>query len=222
MEEEIYGGIGRFAPNTPIFTTHPGNSHRTIKDQGEITTIILTMQRIIKVSGLILSNCLAFVVLLVLLGRSDALPADNLERIRRYTRAEEFNYVQWMLDALALKNAQAALDPARYLSIAEQREVIFQHLSLVAQIDRLNYEVSVVYSDPNEQNPAAATAEKRDQLKKDRALEARLGALAESNPAGPAQLCARPDGPDYRRAAASAGALPHHPPALCTDRLPAR
>jgi hypothetical protein len=129
------------------------------------------MQRFIKITGLVFSNCLAFLVVVILIGRSDALPADDLERVRRFTRAEEFNYVQWMLDALTLKNAQAALDPARYMSIAEQRETIFRHLDLVATIDRLNYDISVVYADPNEKDPQAATAEKREALKTAQAEE---------------------------------------------------
>ncbi len=138
------------------------------------------MERILKVTGLVLSNCLALLVVLILFARSDALPADDLERVRRFTRAEEFNYVQWMLDALTLKNAQAALDPARYMSIEEQRETIFRHLDLVAKIDRLNYDIGVVYADPNVKDPQAATAEKRAELQTARAEEARLGALAES------------------------------------------
>jgi len=138
------------------------------------------MQRMLKTVGLALSTALALVILLILVSRSDALPADNLERIRRFTRSEEFNYVQWMLDALELKNAQAALDPFRYLDIAEQREVIYRYLDLVANIDRLNYQVSLIYSDPNQKDPATASANLRAQLQQAREDEARLGPLAES------------------------------------------
>ena len=138
------------------------------------------MQRILKTIGLALSNALALVILLILVSRSDALPADSLERIRRFTRSVEFNYVQWMLDALELKNAQAALDPSRYLNIAEQREVIFHYLDLVANIDRLNYQISLIYADPNEKNPETASADLRAQLTQARDDEAKLGPLAES------------------------------------------
>lgn len=138
------------------------------------------MQRILKTIGLALSNALALVILLILVSRSDALPADSLERIRRFTRSVEFNYVQWMLDALELKNAQAALDPSRYLDIAEQREVIFHYLDLVANIDRLNYQISLIYADPNEKNPETASADLRAQLTQARDDEAKLGPLAES------------------------------------------
>nr|HMN62206.1 hypothetical protein [Anaerolinea sp.] len=145
------------------------------------------MQRILKTIGLALSNALALVILLILVSRSDALPADSLERIRRFTRSVEFNYVQWMLDALELKNAQAALDPSRYLNIAEQREVIFHYLDLVANIDRLNYQISLIYADPNEKNPETASADLRAQLTQARDDEAKLGPLAES--IIQAQLC---------------------------------
>jgi hypothetical protein len=148
--------------------------------QHKKAAIIHDMQRTLHVLNLIFTNLVIILVMTLVLGRSDALPADGVERIRVFTRWKEFDFVQWMLDALALKNAQSALDAPRYLNITEQRETVYQYLDLVGKIDRLNYEIAVVYADPQEKNPEKATTEKRRQLQEYRALENRLGPLAES------------------------------------------
>jgi hypothetical protein len=85
-----------------------------------------------------------------------------------------------MLDALEMKNAQAALDAPRYLSVAQQREVVYQYLDLVGKIDNLSYQISLAYADPKVKEPQTATAGLNRQLVDDRALEQRLGPLAES------------------------------------------
>ena len=137
------------------------------------------MRRFLHTFQLAFTNAVFLLSLVILLVRSDALPADNLEKIRAFTRWKEFDYVEWMLDALMLKNAQVGLDAPGYLSITDQREVVFRYLDLINEIDRLTYEIAVVYADPNQENPEAATIEKRQELRAVRAEEARLGPLAE-------------------------------------------
>ena len=137
------------------------------------------MRRILHTFQLAFTNAVFLLSLVLLLVRSDALPADNLEKIRAFTRWKEFDYVEWMLDALLLKNAQAGLDAPGYLSITDQREVVYRYLDLIRQIDRLNYEVAVVYADPDQNDPENATLETRQELRAARAEEARLGPLAE-------------------------------------------
>ncbi len=142
--------------------------------------IIEPMRRILHTFQLAITNAAFLALLLVTLSRSDALPADSLEKIRTFTRWKEFDYVEWTLDALALKNAQAGLGAPRYLGIGEQRDAVYRYLELLGQIDRLNYFITVVYADPNVKDPAAATIEQRQALRNARAEEARLGPLAES------------------------------------------
>jgi len=64
---------------------------------------------------LIVRNLLILVLLMLVQVRSEYNTADPVERVRRYTRWQEFDYVSWTLDALRLKQQQAALNLPRYL-----------------------------------------------------------------------------------------------------------
>jgi hypothetical protein len=138
------------------------------------------MLRIWHTTRLVLINGLLMLVLAMLLGRSQVLLSDKVDRIRAFTRWIEFDYVDWMLDALLMKNAQAALNAPQYLSIAEQRRVMYRYLDLVRKIDQLNYEVTVIYADPDVADPEQASQAQRAELRDARAQEALLAPLAEA------------------------------------------
>ncbi len=103
-------------------------------------------------------------VLLVLVSWSEAPPGSEMDRIRAFTRPVEFDYVGWMLDALALKDAQAALDAPSYLPVSQQTEVVRYYLSLVGQIGSLEADIQTIYSNPNIENPEEQTAQERKVL----------------------------------------------------------
>lgn len=138
------------------------------------------MPRIWNTARLVLTNALLIVVLAALLGRSQVLLSDKVDRIRAFTRWVEFDYVDWMLDALLLKNTQAALNAPQYLSIAEQRRVMYRYLDLVRKIDQLNYDITVLYADPEVVDPEAASQAQRAALREAREEEALLAPLAEA------------------------------------------
>jgi hypothetical protein len=64
-----------------------------------------------------------------LLVSSSLLPYESSDQPRAYTRSLEFDYVSWELDAILLKDAQGALDVPRYLTIAQQHQVVTQYRS---------------------------------------------------------------------------------------------
>ncbi len=138
------------------------------------------MPRIWNTARLVLTNALLIVVLAALLGRSQVLLSDKVDRIRAFTRWVEFDYVDWMLDALLLKNTQGELNAPQYLSIAEQRRVMYRYLDLVRKIDQLNYDITVLYADPEVVDPEAASQAQRAALRKAREEEALLAPLAEA------------------------------------------
>jgi hypothetical protein len=139
-----------------------------------------SMSRTLYLIRQILLSMVVMAASLILLGRSAVVPADTLERIHSYTRAQEFDYVNWMLEALALKNAQAALNTPHYLTEPQQHAVVIQYLQLVRQIEELSAKVSTIYADPQVKDPQKTAAVEIQQLNAARALETRLGPLAEA------------------------------------------
>ncbi len=126
------------------------------------------------------TNAVLVALFALLLGRSDVLLSERVDRIRAFTRWNEFDYVEWMLDALALKNTQAALNAPRYLSVAQQRQAVYRYLDLVRTIDMLNYQVTVIYADPNIEDAETASQELRADLAAALAEEELLAPVAES------------------------------------------
>ncbi len=91
-------------------------------------------------------------------------PGDTLQRARAYTRAYEFDFVGWELDALKTKLNQLALGSSRYLSSESQRQLALDYLELVAGIQRAEYDLNIIYADPGVSDPQAASKELRHQL----------------------------------------------------------
>jgi hypothetical protein len=138
------------------------------------------MKRVFSIIRLALSNLVMILAILLFLGQDALPPADKIEQIRVYTRGEEFDYGEWMLDALGQKNAYAALAATHYLSADEQKQLVYQTLDLIAEIDRLSYEISKVYADPDITDPAAATVEQRARRDALRAREESMAMLTEA------------------------------------------
>jgi hypothetical protein len=138
------------------------------------------MKRMRQLVQLVPANLAMILIVLMLAGRSTLEPADEYEQIRAYTRAEEFDYAEWMLDALVTKNAHAAVAIPRYLSQDEQKQVVYQTLDLIAEIGRLSADIARVYADPNTADPAAATVELRKRRDELAAREERMALLAEA------------------------------------------
>ncbi len=128
----------------------------------------------------ILSYTLISFVLLFLISGSEAPPGGEMDRIRAFTRPVEFDYVGWMLDALALKDAQAALNAPSYIRVSQQTEVVRYYLSLVGQINSLESDIRTIYSNPNIENPEEQTAQEREVLYKLQKAQNMLQPIVES------------------------------------------
>jgi hypothetical protein len=126
--------------------------------------------------GLLLSLALGA----LLLTASAVPPAQGLQRIHRYTRGIEFDFVAWTLNAAAVKLGQAALGTADYLPAAARKQQVLEYLELVAQIQRKEAEIAQVYSDPAVSDAPAAARPLRIELDGLLARRARLGPLAEA------------------------------------------
>lgn len=116
----------------------------------------------------------------LLLAFSNHSSVDQLEQIRAFSRSREFDYVGWILNAFGTKLGQSALDTADYLSPLDQRQVVYEYLDLIANIQQTQRRLNDIYADPEIQNPQIASALVREQLADLEAERERLGPLAES------------------------------------------
>lgn len=123
---------------------------------------------------------LLVIILLFGLRGSAAPPGDAIERVRAFTRSQEFDYAGWMVDALAMKDAQAALNAPGYLPESRQTQVVRYYLALVERIRQLEAAVQLTYSDPDVENPEAQSAGLREELDLLRAFEKQLSPVVEA------------------------------------------
>lgn len=127
-----------------------------------------------------LRNLFVIFISLLLLCRSAAEPGDRIDLLRAHTRMIEFDYVQWTLDALFLKNMQESVNVPHYLSSDEQRSLVLEYIDVVRFINQTNAEINQIYANPDIGNPVQATARQREQLRILRDIENSLKPIAES------------------------------------------
>lgn len=123
---------------------------------------------------------LTLLALAWLLARSALPPGDLTERIRSYTRAQEFDYVAWTLNALLVKFNQSALGLNRYLDDEANAAVMLEFIELTYNIQIAEYEIRQIYADPAISDKDAASRAAAADLEAYYAQRRLLGPLAES------------------------------------------
>lgn len=117
---------------------------------------------------------------IIMLGGSTLPPGDEVERARAFTRPIEFDYVGWTIDAIGVKLGQSALGTDRYLSIEEEREVVFDYLELIRRLQEIDSQLTDIYADPNILDPDNASRAQRNELDELRTQRSLIEPLAES------------------------------------------
>ncbi len=107
---------------------------------------------------------LGFLLALSLSASGALLPTEPQERLRSYTRALEFDYFTWTLDALWGKLVQATLDTPAYFDQDQQRQIVSDYLQLMDEILQAEYQLNLLYTDPSISSPDSASAGLREQL----------------------------------------------------------
>lgn len=128
----------------------------------------------------ILHNILALLITLLLVSQANLTPTDEIERIRAFTRSLEFDYTTWTLQALFVKNSQASLAAARFLSEEDQKEIVKYYLAVVDRSKQVSAEIDRIYADPQLADPEVQAAPWLQEQKELRGLLQNLGPLAES------------------------------------------
>ena len=120
------------------------------------------MRQAWKILGLVI----VMLVGIILIGK-DVLPtSDKTERVRAYTRTIEFDFVDWTLQALLIKNQSAALNLPQYMADVQQSRLVEQYLVLVDGMDRTRAMITRFYSNPAVKDAESASASMRDSLAK--------------------------------------------------------
>jgi hypothetical protein len=102
------------------------------------------------------------------------------EAARRYTRSDEFDFVNWTLDAFGVKLAQASLGAPFYFDERSRHQIVVDYFHLMDSILQDENRLDLFYTDPSVRDPAAASAAVRDGLAHLYARQRQIGPLAES------------------------------------------
>jgi len=128
-------------------------------------------------AGLRLSLWLALLALI--LTQSTASARDPLEQIRRFTRAAEFDFGSWTIDAGLRKLGAAGLRAASYLTESDRSAIVIEYVRLVSRGEELERLLVETYANPALADPAAEAAPLRGELAELRARQAELQPLVE-------------------------------------------
>ncbi len=109
---------------------------------------------------------LALLLTALLLGlAAEGPPPAKLDtRIGRLLAGERFDFAGWEVRAVLNKAAHGLVAPQRYMDEPARHDFFLEYLELVADIQRLEWEISRAYTDPAIQDPEAATLVGRAQL----------------------------------------------------------
>lgn len=130
--------------------------------------------------GLILQWLILSALCLTLLTLSAPQPADEVDRVRAYTRNVEFDYVSWTLNALSLKIEQGAVGMPGYLDREFSKAVVTDFLHTTQQIIQGEDALNRVYADASITDKESASAQIRAELDQHYKQQAALAPLAEA------------------------------------------
>jgi hypothetical protein len=105
--------------------------------------------------GIVVSLLLWAVSLSLLLTYSSLRLQDPLEQVRRFTRAVEFDFLSWTVDAAAIKIGQASLGTSGYLDRAQGREAVLDYLQIIRVSEDQQARLAEVYADASLTDPEA-------------------------------------------------------------------
>ncbi len=127
----------------------------------------MTGQQIIKRIWFWFSKLLWMLLLILLMVGASYQGRDPISQIRRYTRAIEFDYFNWTLDALLIKLEQFSLGTAGYLREADRHDLVLTYIDKVREARSVESRLQEILADPNVGDPdiiAAPIIIQRDEV----------------------------------------------------------
>jgi hypothetical protein len=99
-----------------------------------------------------------------LVGSASLVHGEGAEQVRTFTRAVEFDFADWTLDAVWLKMQHMSLGAERYLGEREQSELVRETVALIHEIQNKEAELSILHANPNPESVSAEIEEIDAQL----------------------------------------------------------
>ena len=123
---------------------------------------------------------LMLVALLLSLTVEGPPPASLDTRVTHILASERFDFVDWEVKSLLGKLAHSLITPQRYMDEVARHDFLLDYLELVANIQRSEWEIHRIYTDPEVKDPEATTVELRAYVTELRAEEKTRQPLAEA------------------------------------------
>jgi hypothetical protein len=105
--------------------------------------------RIIRVFWLIVF----FICMMVPFTESTVLLVTPEEKVQQLTRNIDFDYASWTIDAAAIKTGETGIDITQRLTLAQQHQLVIRYFDLVKELEKVKYQVQLIYADPKEDHP---------------------------------------------------------------------
>jgi len=126
-------------------------------------------------------DIVSILVVLIIVGSSDAPRfTGDADRTRVYTREIEFDYPNWVWDAIWVKTEQATTGSPYIFDRATSKEIVFDYLRTTLNLMQTEARIEQIYADPNVTDKEAASALLRSQRDEFTARQKELAPLAES------------------------------------------
>lgn len=123
---------------------------------------------------------LLFALLLVLLAGSTLPPGSLANQIETLIRPITFDFGTWTLDAIGEKLASWGFSFQRFLTDEQQSDLVRDYLAQVAEVQTLNAQILLVYSDPSITDPDEASQDLQAALAEAETAMQNLAPLAET------------------------------------------
>ncbi len=109
-------------------------------------------------------NIVSFTLVILFCQQSWIPLTDPIERVRSYTRAIEFDYTTWTLDALKVKLDQALVGLDGYVSTEQSSGFVLRYIELTRIKQEYESQLVQIYSNPDVRNPTLESQPILDQL----------------------------------------------------------
>jgi len=135
-----------------------------------------------KLPGTTSRNIILLLCAAILLTQSILQPdtGDEYDRVRAFTRMIEFDFLDWTLDALLVKNIEGSINAPEYMTVQEQRDVVLEYLDLVRWINRQRASINRIYANPDIKDPDLEAAEENETLRTLQGMEQKAKPIAEA------------------------------------------
>ncbi len=105
-----------------------------------------------------LPNLFFLLLMAILLSTSVVQYTTPVEKVRRYTGGIEYNYVDWVSQALSQKAGQSQLSLLQHVSAADQAGLVLRYFELIRRLEEVQWRVELIYTDPGVKHPQAVAS----------------------------------------------------------------